>query len=88
VTTASSTETETVPAGPPIIEGPGRYVVYKAPDGGWIIARAGELCGSCASCGCGEQAEPITIPAFAIAMAAGQGRARLMAMLKGVSGRG
>ena len=71
-----------------VLEGPGRYVVYEAPDGGWVIARAGNLCENCTGCKCGEQGEPITIPAFAIAMARTQGRARLGALLKAAAGRG
>ena len=30
------TAVEQAPAKPAIIEGPGRYVVYEAPDGGWV----------------------------------------------------
>jgi hypothetical protein len=73
---------------PPVIEGPGRYVVFQAPDGGWIVARAVELCDRCQGCGCGEQAEPIQIPSLVISMASQQGKGKLLGMLKAVSGRG
>jgi hypothetical protein len=76
------------PSGPRVLEGPGRYVVYEAPDGGWVISRASMLCGSCRGCGCGRQAEPITIPAMVIALAKRQGLGRLTGMLRGVAGRG
>lgn len=73
---------------PPVIEGPGRYVVYEAPDKGWVIARAVGICDTCQGCGCGEQAEAVQIPAMVISLAAQQGKGRLMSMLKAVSGRG
>jgi len=47
----------------------GRYAVYAAPDGGLVIARAGGICERCAGCGCGEQADPITVPAMLVALA-------------------
>jgi hypothetical protein len=53
----------TEPVKPPIIEGPGRYVVYQGPES-WKIARAVGICERCSSCGCGEQAEPVDIPDF------------------------
>lgn len=52
------------PAGPEILEGPGRYVAYAAPDGEIVIARATGLCDKCASCGCGEQGDPVRLPDF------------------------
>jgi hypothetical protein len=58
---------------PDIIEGPGRYCVYQAPDGGWVLARAGNLCERCLECGCGEQAEQVQIPALVVNMAMSQG---------------
>lgn len=75
-------------AGPPVVEGPGRYVVYATPDGGWVIARAVGICERCRGCGCGEQGEPVQIPGMVIAIAQQQGKGRLMGMLKAVSGRG
>ena len=47
----------------------GRYAVYSAPDGGLVIARAAGICDICANCGCGEQADPITVPAMLVALA-------------------
>jgi hypothetical protein len=46
----------------------GRYAVYEA-DGGLVIARASGICERCAECGCGEQADPITVPAMLVALA-------------------
>lgn len=73
---------------PPVIEGPGRYVVYAAPDGGWVIARAIGICERCEGCGCGEQAEPIQVPGLVISMAQSQGKGKLLGMLKAATGRG
>ena len=75
-------------AKPPVIEGPGRYVVYQAPDGGWVLARAVDLCKTCANCGCGEQAPAVQIPAMVIALAQRQGKGGVMAMLKTATGHG
>lgn len=67
----------------------GRYRVFEAPDGGWVIARAAATCETCQSCGCGERIDPIQVPAMIIAMArSGGGLARAKAMLRGVTGRG
>jgi hypothetical protein len=77
---------------PKLIEGPGRYRVFETLDGGWVVARAGPVCARCESCGCGEQAEPITVPALVIQVARqrmnGDGYGGLMTMLKKVTGRG
>lgn len=51
----------------------GRYRVFEAPDGGWIVARAVDICQACQDCGCGDQADPIAIPAMVIKMAKAQG---------------
>lgn len=57
----------------------GRYAVYLQPDGGIVIARAASICQSCQDCGCGTQAEPITIPAALAHMArmAAEGKMKL-----------
>lgn len=47
----------------------GRYAIFQAPDGGWVVARAVDTCEVCQTCGCGTQAEPIMIPAMVIKMA-------------------
>src|SRR6516165_5309820 len=47
----------------------GRYAVYEAPDGWWVLARAVDVCDTCKEHGCGEQAEPIVVPAMVIKMA-------------------
>jgi hypothetical protein len=62
-----------VNGGPPVVEGPGRYMIYQAPDGGWIVARAVGICGTCQSCGCGEQADAIQVPGFVIQLASSRG---------------
>jgi hypothetical protein len=59
---------ETEPGPPKLLER-GRYAVYEAPDGGWVLARALDVCDDCRSHGCGEQAEPIVIPAMVIKVA-------------------
>jgi len=41
----------------------GRYAMYSPPDGSLVVARATGLCESCTSCGCGQQADPVIIPA-------------------------
>ena len=57
----------------------GRYALYPTPDGGLIIARAAGICATCSDCGCGEQAEPITVPAAIVGMAkmAAEGKMKL-----------
>jgi hypothetical protein len=47
----------------------GRYAIYEQPDGGLVIPRSAPLCESCASCGCGEQQEPLRIPGALVRMA-------------------
>lgn len=73
---------------PPTVEGPGRYHVYAAPDGGWVVARAVGICETCENCGCGEQADPIVIPQMVIALAGQTGKGKLMGMLRAAAGRG
>jgi hypothetical protein len=57
----------------------GRYALYVEPSGGVVIARAAGICATCQECGCGEQADPITIPAALVAMAraAAEGKMKL-----------
>lgn len=81
-------EVSEAPTTPPILEGPGRYVVYEAPDGGWVVARAAPICETCQNCGCGEQAEPIQVPALVIKLASQQGKGNLLRVLKAAAGRG
>jgi hypothetical protein len=75
----------------------GRYAVYSASDGGLVIARAGGICDTCANCGCGEQADPITVPAMLVALAKnaaaggkmpGFGAIRKAVMARGGNGSG
>ena len=76
-------ETE-VQAEPVVLEY-GRYRLFETPDGGWVVARAVETCETCQNCGCGEQADPIMVPAMVIKMARNGGT---MGKLKAVFGRG
>ena len=82
-----STETD-APAQPELLEA-GRYKAFQAPDGSWVLARATGTCETCQSCGCGEQADPIHIPAMFVAMAKqGGGLAKMKQALGAVTGRG
>jgi len=66
----------------------GRYKVSEV-GGSWIIARSTDTCERCQSCGCGDRADPITVPAMLIAMArSGGGMSRIREGLKGLTGRG
>jgi len=71
---------------PPVLEY-GRYRVFETPDGGWVVARAVGTCDTCQGCGCGDQADPIQIPAMVISMAKAQGGG-LLGKLKAMTGRG
>ena len=74
--------------GPEVLEGPGRYKVFQSPAGEWIVARSVPICERCQACGCGEQADPIVVPAMVVQLAMQNGKGRLMGMLKAVTGRG
>lgn len=76
-------------AGEPVVLEFGRYRVFQAPDGGWVIARAVGTCDRCQECGCGSQADPIMIPAMVIRLATMQGgglRDKIKAIRAGVNG--
>ncbi len=75
-------------AAPEVIEGPGRYIVRRGPDGGWVVGRATGICERCANCGCGEQAELIQIPGMVIQLAMSQGKGKILGMLKAATSRG
>lgn len=47
----------------------GRYAIYEQPDGGLVIPRTTSLCETCASCKCGEQADPLRVPGALVKMA-------------------
>jgi hypothetical protein len=80
-------ETE-VQVAPEVLEF-GRYRVFETPDGGWLLARARGTCETCQGCGCGEQADPIQVPAMFVAMAkSGGGLGALKARIKGAVSRG
>lgn len=72
----------------PVLLERGRYAVRKAPDGGWVIARAVNLCETCQDHTCGDQADLIQIPAMVIQLAMSQGRGKILGMLKAATGRG
>ena len=69
-------------AGQPEPSERGRYAVYQQADGGALIARANGICQTCSECGCGEQMDPIAIPAAVVAMArmAAEGKMKLPSM--------
>lgn len=71
---------------PRVIEGPGRYIVREAPDGGWVVGRATGLCKNCTGCGCGEQAELIQVPGMVIALVKRQGAGNLLGALGKTAG--
>lgn len=60
-------------SGQPVILERGRYRLYNAPDGAWVVARAVGLCDRCEACGCGDQAGLIQIPAVVIKLALAPG---------------
>jgi len=79
-----SAETE-APVIPEVLEF-GRYRVFQTPDGGWLLARAVDTCETCQGCGCGEQADPIQVPAMFVAMARqmdGGAVAKMKGLIKG-----
>ena len=53
--------------GPQLLER-GRHAITGMPDGSWVITRAGPICESCQECGCGEQQEPIHVPAMVVSL--------------------
>jgi hypothetical protein len=76
-----------VPPAEPVTLERGRYRLSQTPDGGMTVARAVELCESCSECGCGQQAELITVPAFMMRMASAPGMAgKFRAMMGGGHG--
>jgi hypothetical protein len=66
----------------------GRYAIFEQPDGGLIIPRTSGLCERCASCGCGEQAEPLRVPGAIVRMAraAAEGNGGMADRLKQMRG--
>jgi len=50
----------------PVLLERGRYAISGMPDGSWVIARAAPICESCQGCGCGEQGDPIHVPAMIV----------------------
>lgn len=89
----AKTQDNGLPAGstsePELLER-GRYAVTGMPDGSWVITRAGPLCEACSDCGCGEQQDPVPVPAIAVQAFTGQlngaGKKMLSRMLGKVTG--
>lgn len=54
-------------AGPQLLTR-GRFAMTAMPDGSWVITRAAPLCDTCQACGCGQQEEPITVPAMLVGL--------------------
>lgn len=69
--------------GPAVLEA-GRYKLAQAPDGSLVLGRATGLCGTCASCGCGDQAAPVHVPAMVMKMARGGMLGRMLGGMGGV----
>jgi hypothetical protein len=71
-------------AAAPVLLARGRHAITDMPDGSWVIRHAAPLCETCASCGCGEQQPPITIPAMLVELmkAHGEGRRIGVAQLR------
>ena len=76
---------EAVPAPEPLERG--RYAVFETPDGGWAIARSRPLCDNCVACGCGEQADPVMVPAMVVAMVTGAGNGKIPAPVRALLGK-
>jgi hypothetical protein len=84
-----SAETEVQETTEPVVLEYGRYRLFESPDGGWVVARAVGTCETCQNCGCGEQAEPIMIPAMVVKMArAQQNGGGLLSKFRAVTGLG
>lgn len=84
-TTNGAAPAETTDPGPTVLEF-GRYRIFEASDGGWVVARAVNTCERCQGCGCGDQADLIQVPGMIVKMAKSQG-AGLMGKLKAMTGR-
>jgi hypothetical protein len=70
-------------AGPVTLEA-GRYRLAQSPDGGMVLGRATGLCETCSTCGCGEQAAPVHIPAMVMQMAKGGVLSRVLGRIGGI----
>jgi len=51
----------------------GRYAIYQTSDGGYVVARAVDLCDSCLGCDCGNRAAQLEAPGWAVKLMAGAG---------------
>lgn len=86
--TVSETEIELQESAVPELLERGRYAVTGMPDGSWVITRAGPLCERCSDCGCGDQGEPVPVPAIAVQAMTGQLNGSARKMLAKMLGRG
>jgi hypothetical protein len=81
--------TERLEDGSEVVER-GRYAVVRAPDGGITISRRVYLCETCVGHDCGEHAEPLQAPAWAMKMLGSPGRmqAAIKLFMKGAGDDG
>ena len=82
----TATETPGAEAGPQLVAR-GRFALTAMPDGSLVLRHAIPLCERCESCGCGEQRDPITIPAMlaSIIRAHGEGKRIGVAQLRSLA---
>jgi hypothetical protein len=66
----------------------GRYAIFEQPDGGLVIPRSAPLCDRCQACGCGDQQEPLRVPAAIVHMAraAAEGNGGMADRIKAMKG--
>jgi hypothetical protein len=60
----AETGTTTAAAAAPELLARGRFALTAMPDGSLVLRHATPLCETCQECGCGEQRDPIVIPAM------------------------
>jgi hypothetical protein len=65
----------------PVLLERGRYALSEMADGSWVIRRAGPLCDTCQSCGCGEQDELPAIPKMFVDVLTGRTQANLKGLM-------
>jgi hypothetical protein len=62
------TDTTTAAEAGPRLLTRGRFALTEMPDGSLVVTRAAPLCATCEGCGCGEQEEPIHVPALLVSL--------------------
>lgn len=80
-------DTPPAAAGPQLL-GRGRFALSDMPDGSLVLRHAAPLCERCEACGCGDQRDPIVIPAMlaGIIRAHGEGRRVGVGQLRALMG--